>query len=151
MKSILYLLILLSFNFKAIAHEKFSVNIGITHPVLYVPNTMYKLTIDPEIGLLMNFRFFKVNTISTGFGMQYGEHTRIKEVSKLVMVDNVGLRPWKYTYHWNLNFLSIKIPVFITVPLNNSFLDSYVGGISFGWFWKYNLTENNIALEFFVI
>ncbi len=124
--------------------EKFTVNLGLTHPVHYVPNNIYTFTIDPEIELLMNFRIFSITTLSAGFGMQYGDHVRIKEVNKLVMVDDIGLRPWKYTYHWNLNFLSIKVPAFIRVPLSNSFLDSYVGGISFGWFWKYNLTERNI-------
>jgi len=127
------------------SNEKITINFGISHPILNGRTyASLKYKVDPEIEVLYNFRISNNTKLSTGVGIQYGNHYRIEEVSKLVMVDGIGLRPWEYTYHWKLNSLSIKAPIFITIPFNNSYIDYFSTGVSLGRFWNYNLTEQNI-------
>lgn len=146
MKNLLILSILLFFTFKVNAQEKFekfTVNLGLTHPIHYVPNYMYKFTIDTEIELLMNFRIFENSILSAGLGLQSCEHIRIEEVSHLVWVDGIGLLPYEFTNYWNLKFLSAKVPVYIAFPFKNSFLESYIAGFSLGRYWNINLSEKS--------
>jgi len=149
MKRFLLISIFLFYIIKINAQDRFerlSVNFGLTHPILNSNDYNENYIIDPEIEVLMNFRILNKTTLSTGFGMHYREHTRAKEVNEIVMVDSI-LRPWNFKYQWKLNFISIKLPVFITIPVNNSFLDSYVGGISLGWICKYDITKNTKPIE----
>lgn len=124
--------------------ERYTINLELTHPIINSDTYDEYYFLNPEIEVLTNFRIADSTKISTGIGLQFGQQHRVQEVNKIVTVDSNSI-PWNYTYHWILSLLSVKVPIHINVPLNNSFLDFCVGGVSFGWFWKYNLSENNVT------
>jgi hypothetical protein len=145
MKS-LFLLILLTvstFIYSQEKFEKYTINFELTHPVINSGTYDEYYFLNPGFEVLTNFRIIDSTKISTGIGFQFGQQHRKQEVNKIVTVDGRSI-PWNYTYHWMLNLFSIKLPFYINIPLRNSFLDFFVGGVSFGWFWKYNLTGDSV-------
>lgn len=122
--------------------EKFTVSAGLTLPVPIITSNYYSL-LDCEIGFLMNFKIFGNKILSTGLGLQYGEHVTQEEVGWLTMV-NGKPNVYKGIGYWNLDFISTEIPVIFTVPFKKAFFDSYLVGFSFGQYWNTNLTRTNI-------
>lgn len=122
--------------------ERFTINFGLTHPVYKDSNPVEKFTIVPEVEFLLNLQLYKTFQLSTGIGIESGKHRVVEEVAYLVWVnDELGWWPYEGTKYWNLNFFSIKVPVYISVPLNNYFLDSFTFGYGVGWLLSYELTE----------
>lgn len=151
MKRALLLIVFIMFSvkqFKGLAQdhtEKITIDFGISQPFLKKQeNESLNYKVDYEIEVLYNFRISNSIKLSTGVGIQSENHYKTQEVGKVVMVDGDGLSPWKYTYHWKLNSLSIKAPIFITIPFNTSYINYFSTGVSLGRFWKYNLTEQGI-------
>ena len=148
MKIILYLLILLSFCFQTIAQDKierFSLNFGLNHPVIgYPSHYKHKYIVNPEMEVLINFPVFKSSKLYFGAGLQYGEYNKLEDVSYLAWVEELGLWPYENTYHWNLSFTDLYLPVKLETPLKNYFFDSYLLGVDYGWFLKYNLSEHQM-------
>lgn len=125
--------------------ERFTVNFGVMLPIYGSPNTIGEFTIIPEIDFLLNIPFYKTIKLSTGIGIESGKHIVLEDVAYLVWVnDEIGYMPYEGTNYWNLDFLSMKVPVYISVPLNNFFLDSYVCGVGVGWLLNYKLTEESL-------
>ncbi|MDP3442811.1 MAG: hypothetical protein Q8T08_08130 [Ignavibacteria bacterium] len=148
MKYLFCLIFLLMFNYSICGQEKFerfTINFGLTLPVYNAPNTVDEFTIVPEIELLLNLPLFKTTILSTGIGIESGKHIVVEDYSHLGWVnDEIGWRPYKGRHYWNLDFLNIKMPVYVSVPLNNSFLDSFTFGSGLGWLLSYKLTEGQI-------
>jgi hypothetical protein len=65
-------------------------------------------------------------------------------VAYLAWVKDFGWIPYENTYYWNLNILSIKVPVYVSVPFSNSFLDAFTFGSGVGWLLSYKLTEESM-------
>ena len=62
----------------------------------------------------------------------------------MTWIEGLGWRPYQNTNHWKLNFTDLCIPVKLETPIKNFFLNSYLLGIDFGWFLKYNLSEHQM-------
>jgi len=148
MKYLFCFIAFLMFNYSMNGQEKFerfTINFGLTLPTYKAPNTIDELTIVPEVELLLNLPLFKTIKLSTGIGIESGKHIVVEHVAYLVWVnDEIGWSPYENTYYWNLDFLSMKVPVYISVPFNNSFLDSFTFGSGLGWLLSYKLTEEQI-------
>jgi len=144
MKYLFCFIALLMFNYSICGQEKFerfTINFGLTLPVYYTPNTLREFPIVPEVELLVNLPLYETVLFSTGIGIESGRHFVAENVAKLVWVnDKIGWVPYRRINYWNLNFLSMKVPVYLSVPLSNSFLDSYAFGTSLGWLLNYKLT-----------
>ena len=122
--------------------ERFTINFGFTLPVYKAPNTLSELTVVPEVDFLLNLPLYKTIQLSAGIGIESGKHIVVEDVAHLLWVnDKIGWRPVEYRNNWNLNFLSMKVPVYVSVPFNNSFLDSFTFGSGLGWLLSYKLTE----------
>jgi hypothetical protein len=148
MKNLVFLTILLIFNFKITAQDKkewITFNFGLTHPIFTYPAYYeHKYTLNPEIEMLLNFPVFETIKLSTGCGLQFGEYNSREEVSKLLPDNEGDLYPWEYTYDWKLSFTSLYIPIMIEIPINNSFLNSFIAAIDIGKLIKYDLSEKHI-------
>lgn len=133
------------FNFSMNGQEKFerfTINFGLTHPVYKDSNPVEKFTIVPEVEFLLNLPLYKTFQLSTGIGIESGKHIVVEDVAKLVWRNDVKeWWPYRGRNYWNLEFLSMKVPVYISVPLNNSFLDSFTFGYGLGWLLSYELIE----------
>lgn len=122
--------------------ERFTVNFGVMLPIYGSPNTIGEFTIIPEIDFLLNIPFYKTIKLSTGIGIESGKHIVLEDVAYLVWVnDEIGWRPYEGRNYWNLDFLSMKVPVNVSLPIPNSFIDSFSFGAGFGWLLNYQLTE----------
>ena len=122
--------------------ERFTINFGLTLPVYNAPNSVREFTLVPEVEFLFNLPLYKTIQLSTGIGIESGKHIVVEDVAKLVWRNDVKeWWPWRYTYYWNLDFLSIKVPVYLSVPLNNSFIDAFTFGSGLGWLLSYKLTD----------
>lgn len=154
MKYLFCFIALLMFNHSITGQEKFerfTINFGLTLPVQIVSNSVntvlpagpvYELTVVPEVEFLLNLPLYKATILSTGIGIESGKHIIREEVAYLVWVnDEIGWRPYEGTNYWNLDFFSMKVPVYVSVPFNNSFLDSFTFGSGLGWLLSYKLTE----------
>ncbi len=148
MKYLHCIIITILFYYTVNAQEDISriaVNFGFTYPVLTKhANESINIKVDNEIEALYNFKISNNSKLSTGVGFQYGIHHKTQEAEKVMMVDGVGSLPWKYTYYWKLTSLSIKVPMILTVPFKNSYIDFFSTGVSVGRVLNYNLTERNI-------
>ncbi len=145
MKYLFCFISLLMFNFSMNGQEKFerfTINFGLTHPVYKDSNPVEKFTIVPEVEFLLNLPLYKTFQLSTGIGIESGKHIVVEDVAKLVWRNDVKeWWPYRGRNYWNLEFLSMKVPVYISVPLNNSFLDSFTFGYGLGWLLSYELIE----------
>ena len=123
--------------------EKFTINLGLTHAVYIGSNPVEKFSIVPEAEFLINLPLHKTIKLSTGIGIESGKHYIAEEVAYLVWVESRnGWWPYEGTNYWNLDLLSMKVPVYASVPFNNSFLDSFTFGAGLGWILNYKLTEH---------
>lgn len=145
MKYLFCFIALLMFNYSISGQEKFerfTINLGLTLPVYKAPNTVDEFTIVPEVEFLFNLPLYKTIQLSTGIGIESGKHIVVEDVEKLVWRNDVKeWWPWSYRYYWNLNFVSMKVPLYLSVPLNNFFIDSFTFGSGLGWLLSYKLTE----------
>lgn len=122
--------------------ERFTINFGLTLPVYSAPNSVREFTIVPEVEFLLNLPLYKTIHLSTGIGIESGKHKVVEDVAKLVWRNDVKeWWPWSYRYYWNLDIVSMKVPVYVSVPFNNSFIDSFTFGSGLGWLLSYKLTE----------
>lgn len=122
--------------------ERFTINTGLTLPVYNSSANWHEFTLVPEVEFLFNLPLYKTIQLSTGIGIESGKHIVIEDVEKLVWRNDVKeWWPWSYRYYWNLDFVSMKVPVYATVSLNNSFLDAFTFGSGLGWLLSYKLTE----------
>ena len=148
MKYLFCFIALLMFHYSMSGQEKFerfTINFGLTLPVYDAPNTIGELTIVPEVELLLNLPFFNTAILSTGIGIESGKHIVVEDVAYLVWVnDKTGWLPYEGRNNWNLDFLSMKVPVYVSVPFNNSFFDSFTFGSGLGWLLSYELTEEQM-------
>lgn len=147
-KITVFLLLLMSYsnyNWGQEKFERFTINFGLTLPVYKLPNTVKEFTVVPEVEFLLNLPLNKTIQLSTGIGIESGKHIVVEEEAHLLWVnDEIGWRPVEYINFWNLDFLSMKVPVYLSVPLNNSFIDSFTFGSGLGWLLSYKLTEEGI-------
>lgn len=141
----LFFISFLNFNWAQEKFERFTINVGITLPVYKDSNPVEKITIVPEVEFLLNLPIYKTIQLSTGIGIESGKHIVVEDVEKLVWRNDVKeWWPWSYRYYWNLDFLSIKVPIYVSVPINNFFIDSFTFGSGLGWLLSYKLTEEGI-------
>lgn len=145
MKYLFCFIALLMFNYSMNGQEKFdryTINFGLTHPVYKDSNPVEKFTIVPEVEFLLNLPLYKTIQLSTGIGIESGKHMVAEEVAYLVWRNDVKeWWPYEGTNYWSLDFLSIEVPLYISVPFNNSFLDAFTFGYGLGWLLSYQLTE----------
>lgn len=137
---------LLMFSFSMSGQEKFerfTINFGGMLPVYKSPNTIRELTIVPDAEFLLNLPLNTTIQLSTGIGIESGKHIVLEDVARLIWV-NDGWRPYEGRNYWNLDFFSLKVPVYISMPFDNSFLDSYTFGVGFGYLLNYKLTEESL-------
>ena len=147
MKYLFCFIALLMFNYSINGQEKserFTINFGLTHPVYKDSNPVEKFTIVPEVEFLLNLPLYKTTILSTGIGIESGKHIVAEPVAYLMWVKDTGWRPYENTYYWNLDFLSLKVPVYVSAPFNNSFFDSFTFGSGLGWLLNYKLTEESM-------
>jgi hypothetical protein len=137
----------LMFNYSMNGQEKFDrfiINFGLMSPV-YSSNSVGELTLVPEVEFLLNIPLYKIIQLSTGIGIESGKHIVLENYSHLVWVnDEIGWRLYKNTYFWNLDFISMKVPVYISVPLKNTFFNAFTFGSGVGWLLSYQLTEESM-------
>jgi hypothetical protein len=137
------------FNYSICGQEKsdrFTINFGLTLPVYNssFAYTVHELALVPEVEFLFNLPLYKTIQLSTGIGIESGKHMVVEEVAYLVWRNDVKeWWPYEGTNYWNLDFLSMKVPVYLSVPFNNSFLDSFTFGSGLGWLLSYKLTEED--------
>lgn len=145
MKYLFCFIAFLMFNFSMNGQakfERFTINVGLTLPVYDSSFSGHELTIVPEVEFLLNLPLYKTFQLSTGIGIESGKHIAVEDEAKLIWRNDVKeWWPYRGTNYWNLDFFSIKVPLYISVPLNNSFLDSYTFGYGLGWLLSYELTE----------
>ena len=145
MKYLFCLIFLLMFNYSMNGQEKFerfTINFGVTLPVYNSSANWHEFTLVPEAEFLLNLPLYKTIQLSTGIGIESGKHIAVEDDAHLLWVnDEIGWRPVEYRYYWNLDFLSIKVPVYVSVPINNSFIDAFTFGSGLGWLLSYKLTE----------
>lgn len=143
-----FLLLLMSYsnyNWGQEKFERFTINFGTTLPVYNSSANWHEFTLVPEAEFLLNLPLYKTVQFSTGIGIESGKHIAIEDVEKLVWRDDVKeWWPWSYRYYWNLDFVSMKVPVYVTVPLKNSFIDAFTFGASLGCLLSYKLTEESM-------
>ncbi len=148
-KITVFLLLLLSYsnyNWGQEKFERFTVNFGLTLPVYKssFAYTVHERALVPDAEFLFNIPLYKIIRLSTGIGIESGKHIVVEEVAKLVWRNDVKeWWPYEGTNYWNLAFLSMKVPVYLTFPLNNSFIDSFTFGSGLGWLLSYKLTEES--------
>jgi hypothetical protein len=125
--------------------ERYTINVGFTLPVYNSSVTLHELTLVPEAEFLVNLPLDKTLRLSTGIGIESGKHIVVEDVAKLVWRNDVKIWwPWEYRYYWNLDFLSMKVPVYLSVPISKSFIDALAFGCGFGWILNYKLTAEGI-------
>lgn len=145
MKYLFYFIVLLMFNYSIYGQEKFerfTVNFGLTLPVYKssFAYTVHECALVPDAEFLFNLRLYKTIQLSTGIGIESGKHIALEDYAYVIWV-NEELRKYEGTNYWNLNFLSMKVPVYLSLPINNSFIDAFTFGASVGWLLSYKLTE----------
>lgn len=123
--------------------DRFTINFGLTSPV-YSSNSVGELTLVPEVEFLLNLPLSKTIQLSTGIGIESGKHIVREPVAYLAWVKDFGWSPYENTYYWNLDFKSMKVPVYVSISFNNSFLDSFTFGSGVGWLLSYQLTEESM-------
>lgn len=133
--------------------ERYTIYVGLTLPV-YKSSFAYavhELALVPEVEFLFNLPFYKTIQLSMGIGIESGKHIVLEDEAKLVWRDDVKeWWPWSYRYYWNLDFFSMKVPVYLSVPLNDSFIDAFTFGAGMGWLLSYKLTEEGTPNTSFV-
>lgn len=153
-KILVPLLLLMSYsnyNWGQEKFERFTVNFGLSVPFYNSSSSLDLTPAVPEIEFLYNIPLYNIIQLSTGIGLESGKHIVVEDVSKLVWVESLkDYRPWSYTYYWNLDFSSMKVPFYLTLPLNNSFIDSFTLGYGFGWLLSYKLTEETTPATYWV-
>lgn len=113
--------------------ERFIINVGTTLPVYNSSANWHEFTLVPEVEFLLNLPLYKTIQLSTGIGIESGKHIAIEDVEKLVWRDDVKeWWPWSYRYYWNLDFVSMKVPLYVSVSLDKFFIDSFTFGGSLG-------------------
>lgn len=123
--------------------QRISVNFSLSHPILkknYFPD--YRYYLDQEIEVLLNFKAGKSAILSTGIGVQQGEHYRQEETT-FTWFDESYWRSSGFIYNWKLKFKSVLVPINILVPINNFVLDYYAVNSGIGWIYKYDLSEHH--------
>ena len=134
------------FNYSIRGQEKFdrfTIDFGLTLPVYSAPNSVREFTIVPNVEFLLNLPLYKTIRLSTGIGIESGKHIVVEEVAKLVWRNDVKeWWPYRGTNYWNLDFVSMKVPVYVSAFLNNSFIDAFTFGSGLGWLLNYKLTED---------
>ncbi|MDP3442321.1 MAG: hypothetical protein Q8T08_05610, partial [Ignavibacteria bacterium] len=136
---------LLMFNYSICGQEKyerFTINFGLTLPVYNssFAYTVHELALVPDAEFLFNLPLYKTIQLSTGIGIESGKHIVLEDYAYVIWV-NEELRKYEGTNYWNLDFVSIKVPVYVSVPINNSFIDAFTFGSGLGWLLNYKLTE----------
>ena len=124
--------------------QRISVDFSSSHPILkqnYFPD--YRYYLDKEIEVLLNFKAGKSAILSTGIGVQQGEHFRLEKITYL-WLDDTHWRPTDITNNWKFQFKSILIPVNLKILINNSFLDYFILNNNIGWIFDYDLSEHSI-------
>ncbi|MFA5328715.1 MAG: hypothetical protein WC384_13060 [Prolixibacteraceae bacterium] len=148
MKYLFCFIALLMFNYSMNGQEKFdrfTINFGLTHSVYKDSKSVEKFTFVPEVEFLFNLPLYKTIQLSTGIGIESGKHMATEDVAYLGWVnDEIGWRPYRGRNYWNLDFVSMKVPVYLSVPINNSFIDAFTFGSGLGWLLSYKLTEHQI-------
>lgn len=145
-----FLLLLMSYsnyNWGQEKFERFTVNFGLTLPVYNssFAYTVHELALVPEVEFLLNLPLYKTIQLSTGIGIESGKHIVVEDVAYLVWRNDVKeWWPYRGTNYWNLDFVSMKVPVYVTVPLKNSFIDAFTFGGSLGCLLSYKLTEESM-------
>lgn len=124
--------------------ERFTINLGVIHPVLKAENSHFKYSLDSEIDVLINFRISKNSKLSTGVGFQKGEHNWSEDISEIVWVDEeTGWLPMYYTNRWTFNYSSLGIPFYYESSFKNSSKNFFTTGVKFGWHNNVRLTEKH--------
>lgn len=145
MKYLFCLIFLLMFNYSIYGQEKFdrfTINFGLTLPVYNssFAYTVHELALVPDAEFLFNLPLYKTIQLSTGIGIESGKHIVLEDYAYVIWV-NEELRKYEGTNYWNLDFISIKVPVYVLVSFNNSFIDALTFGSSVGRILSYKLTE----------
>ena len=117
-----------------------TINFGISYPF---HGAVFDLLINPKLEVLLYNRKFENSIMSIGLGFQYGNHIWIEEYAYLADVNG---EPWptRGAYSWHLNFYSLSMPVYFTIPLSNVFFETIVPGFSLGRNFRNNLSEKLI-------
>ena len=124
--------------------ERYTINLGLMLPVYGAPNTPWEYTLVPEGEFLVNLPLGKTTKLSTGIGIESGKHIIVEDEARLTYVEPYGWVPYEGRNFWDLEFISMKVPVYFSVPFNNSFLDAITLGSGLGWLVTYDLTEDQI-------
>lgn len=146
MKPLFCIVALLIMTHSIRGNEKFkqiTINFGGILPVYKSPNTIRELTIVPDAEFLLNLPLNTTIQLSTGIGIESGKHIVLEDVARLIWV-NDAWKPYEVRYYWNLDFLSMKVPIYVSMPFYNSFLNSYTFGVGFGYLLNYKLTEESL-------
>lgn len=125
--------------------DRFTIDLGLSHSILKRNGfPEYRYSLDREIGLKLNFQINKSLILSTGIGLEIGEHFRKEEIYNLVWVESLGnYYPYEAINNWKLNYKIIKIPISLKVAEFNSFFDFYYFSIDFGMIYDYDLSEHS--------
>lgn len=131
--------------------DRFTINLGLTVPFYNSSSSLDLTPAVPEVEFLYNIPLYNIIQLSTGIGIESGKHIVVEEVAKLAWREDVKeWWPYRATNYWNLDFCSMKVPVYLTLPLNNSFIDSFMLGYGFGWLLSYELTEERTPATYWV-
>jgi hypothetical protein len=133
-----------NFNWAQEKFERFTVNVGTTLPVYNssFAYAVHELALVHDAEFLFNLPLYETIQLSTGIGIEFGKHIVVEDVAYLVWRNDVKeWWPYRGTNYWNLDFISMKVPVYLSVPLNNSFIDALTFGMGLGWLLSYKLTE----------
>ncbi|MBN2821366.1 MAG: hypothetical protein JXP36_20510 [Bacteroidales bacterium] len=124
--------------------QRISVDFSLSHPIQkknYFPD--YRYYLDQKIEVLLNFKAGKSAVLSTGLGVQQGEHYRLEEITYL-WIDDTHWRPTDITNNWKFQFKSILIPVNLKILISNSFLDYFIVNNNIGRIFDYDISEHSI-------
>jgi len=125
MKCLFCFIALLMFNYSMNGQEKidrFTINFGLTLPVYNSSFSGHELTLVPEVEFLLNLPLYKTIQLSAGIGIESGKHKVVEHVAYLAWRNDVKeWWPYRGVNYWNLDFFSMKVPVYVSVPLNNFF------------------------------
>lgn len=125
--------------------ERFTINFGGTIQVFKSPNGMDRPIIVPQAEFLLNLPVSKTSQLLTGINIESGKHVILEDEAYLIYVnDKIGWVPYEGRNYWNLNFLTLKVPVYFSGSLNDFFLDAYTFGVGAGWLSMYKLTEEQM-------
>lgn len=125
--------------------ERFTVKVGATLPISDSYANLNEYTLVPEAEFLVNLPLYKAIQFSTGIGIESGKHIILEDVDGLVWRDDVKeWWPGTYSYRWNLDFVSMKVPVYLSLSFKKFFIDSFTFGYGLGWLTSYKLTEESI-------